>query len=436
MHNIKYNILAGIQVLIGLINTMLIAYTLGVTSNADAYLLVMSITQAASLLTVLLVEQIVVFYSEAMEKCKGSAPLLAGNAIVVSVIAGGIFATSMSIFPCIWIIAFASMAKPEISSLTLVLLPITAVAVLGQALCNVFNGILNVHKIYGLPYAISMIPSITTSIGLLLLTGYSEKSPLMLAYAFSIGVSIQVLSLVYLLVQNRVTIGWRGIHAETPRFIRNSLSMRFAHNMHQFFSILIINTFLSGSGQGAISLFQYARRAVSAVMMIATGPISNIYLAEVAKLISAKHGREIAKKIRGYHRAVIPLFLIGSVAVVFLLPQIIEIVMRQGLMEGDMAILKSLCVALLAWNLIIVIETPYVIVTVVSKRSMTLLAINSLFLFIFFISSSLFTAKIGALGLPMSGLLAQVFSVVIFAKIARRTLTKFDERKSSDEKHS
>lgn len=426
MFKLGYNFLAGLQVVVGIANTFVIVYALGISNKADAYLLAMSITQATGLLTVLFVEQVVIFYAEAQEKNKELASLFAGNAITIAILAGGIFAISLVLLPSTWTHLFASSAGAETISFTDKMLPILAVAVFCQSICVVLNGLLNVHKIYAWPYITSIIPSVTTLVGIFALVQYKKYDPLGLAAPFSAGVTIQLLLLTILLKKNHITLRWTGLHPDTVHFVKNSFTMRLAHNFHQFFSLLIINTFLSGFAQGSIALFQYARRAVSAVSMIATGPINNIYTSEIAEKLSLKDGQGIIRNKKKYHLAVLPLFLIGSLILIPLLPYVIRLVVQHQVSEDDLELLRWLSTALVIWNFIIAAETPYVTITVAAKRSYTLMMVNATFMLTFWMLSRFLTARLGAVGLPAAGAIAQIISILVFAYLSRKILTDLE----------
>lgn len=428
MFKIGYNVLAGLQVVAGMANTFAVAYALGISSKADAYLLALSITQAIGLLTVLFVEQIVVFYAEAQAKNPESAPLFAGNAIAIALLTGGVFAIGLVLLPSVWTYLFASGAAIETTSLTNSMLPILAVVVLWQSVSVVLNGLLNVHKIYAWPYAISIIPSVVTLFGILALVKYSKYDPVYLVVPFSVGVTIQLFCLIVVLKKSPITLRWIGVHPDTLRFVKNSFTMRLAHNFHQFFSLLIINTFLSGLAQGSISLFQYVRRAVSAVAMIATGPINNVYTSEVAEKLSIKDGLGIISNRRKYHLAVLPLFLLGSFILVPLLPYVIGFVVQNKISENELTLLWGLSVALVVWNFIIISETPYVTITVAAKRSYTLMVVNAVFMLMFWTLSLVLTPHMGAVGLPVAGAVAQIFSILVFAYLSRKILTDLEIR--------
>lgn len=426
MFKLGYNILAGLQVVVGIANTFVIVYALGISNKADAYLLAMSITQAIGLLTVLFVEQVVIFYAAAQVKNKELASLFAGNAITIAILTGGIFAISLVLLPSTWSHIFASRAGAETISFTDKMLPILAVAVFGQSVCVVLNGLLNVHKLYAWPYVLSIIPSVATLVGVFALAQYTNYGPLGLAVPFSTGVMIQLLFLVGLLKKSHITLRWTGVHPDTINFVKNSFTMRLAHNFHQFFSLLIINTFLSGFAQGSIALFQYAKRAVSAVSMIATGPINNVYTSEVAKKLSLNDGQGIVYNRKKYHLAVIPLFLIGSLILIPLLPYVISFVVQNQVSSDDLKLLRWLSTALVIWNFIIVVETPYVTITVAAKRSYTLMMVNATFMLTFWMLSLFLTPHMGAVGLPAAGASAQIISILVFAYLSRKILTDLE----------
>jgi hypothetical protein len=94
----------------------------------------------------------------------------------------------------------------------------------------------------------------------------------------------------------------------------------------------------------------------------------------------------------------------------------------RNLSQQDIQYIQHLFLALAPWYLIGLIESPFISVSIASKRSMVFIATNSVFILTYFSLSILMTPRFGIYTIPIAVAIAQLINLTTFTVFALKLL--------------
>ena len=412
-------ILVAIQTVFGLLNMILIVRLFGTGNQADAYFLGTSTVAALTLIELLPVEQFLIFYTESRMLGAGVARQFLGASITLAVFTGVCLslAASLLTYPLLFLFA-EQLGGDRIADAAQVLICLAGV-LLTFPLNFVLRGALNAAGHFSIPIVISLLPTLSTFLALLLIfSGLHGCGVGAVALAASIGACIQALSQASLVVRLGLVSRLYLPNSELLPLIKNSIAMRFSHNLHNLLITLVINNVLSSYGTGIISAFYYAKQAVGSISSVVLSVPQNVFMTRVSNLWIAKDILSIDNHVRHFVKVVVPIFLVlcilGYYAIPVLLPGIgsNSKVLRINLVANFFAIIAI-------WQFIIAIEFPYVVISTCAKDAKVFFFTNLEFVIVFIVLVFTLKSLWSALTIPACGALSQLLSFFWYKRRAQ-----------------
>ena len=148
----------------------------------------------------------------------------------------------------------------------------------------------------------------------------------LLAYANVIGFIFAFIVGFVLVKREGISIKPRKYHPLMNNFIKNSLSMKFGHNIHNILYVPITNNILALLPIGFASYFYYAQMIVVGINAIVMGPQNRVLLSNVSSLWSEKKLDSITQLIKRYLKLFVPLFIVFLSVTYFLIPTILKFI--------------------------------------------------------------------------------------------------------------
>ncbi len=413
MFKLKYNILAVIQTALGLLNYLLFIKVFGVSDLTDAYFITMAIISSAYLLQMQFVEQFVIFYHEEKLKNKKNAHKFYKSCLSLSMLIGGIFyflgvvigdyfvsffTTDMDNMRLELIQSYFSIALLEI-----ILLPILYIN----------QKVLNAEMLFSKPYVLTIIPNVILLISILILFFYKSLNIEVIIYGKVIGVYLSVFISFFFIKSLHISILPTLYHPSVCSYIRNSFTMKFSHNVHNLFFIVLTTNLLTTLPIGHATFYYYAHKMAGIVSAISVGPSLNALNAKLSYAWSKKCYKMCFRYIIIFLKRGIPIFigiaLLMGISIPFVLP-----IINSLLSNNDIQFIHLLFFLILIWQFIIFIESGYVSILIVAKKSFTFFTTNLLYIILYYIFSSAFLSYFGVYSVPFSAMLAQLMSLFVY----------------------
>lgn len=415
---IQYNLLAFIGAALGLVNTLLSWRLFGVTLDADAWLLCLTIIGVLNVFSLIGVEQFLYCYSDERTRSQDKSIDFALTSILWSLLSGSVFAV-LCILAIPFLVSIFAGGFQEATKLRLAVILMTMMPQTVAAPClHVVRQLLNAHGNYTQSYLLSIwapfVLSLAQISGLLLGCGLEQ-----LAIIVAFGAFGQIVLCLFL-----VRKWWKmgRLLLEPLKELRNlmgkSAMMRCAHALHNFLSTAIISSVLSTLSAGNLSLFLYAKRIADGVSSIATGPHINIYHAKLAQAWSIRARMTALNSAIAYLKHVLPLFVLGVALVWLMLPFGLQSISSYSANLSVISLISTFLVISI-WNVIIAIEAVFVAVLITDHRSIMLALINGLFVCVFYALTNVDFGLAPLLSIPIDACIAQVISLILFAVTAR-----------------
>ena len=209
-------------------------------------------------------------------------------------------------------------------------------------------------------------------------------------------------------------------------FIRNSVSMRFGHSLHQFLAPLITNNALAALPSGAVSHYGYAQRVLQILYNVATGPSARMYASHVSAMWSGGNAAAIRAALKSYLRVVPPLMLAAAAAGYLLLPSALRLVAGSSLSAGDIDTIRLLFLFLTGWYLVMTVESAFTMVSIAERNSRIFIKTNAIFGLLYLAIVLLARGRLGVYAVPLGLFLAQSANLFTYSRAALRRLDRAD----------
>jgi hypothetical protein len=147
---------------------------------------------------------------------------------------------------------------------------------------------------------------------------------------------------------------------------------------------------------------------------VVVGPSYAVYQSRISTLWSQQNFAEIKRNVRSFLPVVTAAFIGTSLLVYFLIPAALDMVSSNRLSALDTGYIQLLFLALSLWQLIILVESPFVAVGVASKKSGIFIITNTMFIATYFISSYFLVKQIGIYSIPIGATLGQAINLVFY----------------------
>ncbi len=414
MFNLKYNVLAMYQVVLGLLSSVLMLRVFGVSAQADTYLIACSIIASLQFIQIMFVEQFMFFYNDLKVQSRSSAQEFYNTAVTFSILTGVLFYILFTLSTAPLIKLFAFGLEGERFLLLKNILQILFVSTIMDS-ANVINQrLLNAEMRFSVSAIINSFQALFTVLLLLYLLVTVTSSIELIAGARITGSIVTCLAGFFVVRRLGFPFRLRFRHPAMKAFLRNSLAMRFGHNLHNFLFNPITSNILSTLPNGYASYFYYAQRLQQIVGNVVVGPSYAVYQSKISTFWSQQDVAEIKRTIKKYLPVVTLAFVCSSLVMYFSIPTALGLVGSNRLTAFDTAYIQLMFLALSMWQLVVLVESPFVAVGVASKKSGIFIITNSLFIATYFISTILLANTAGIYSIPFGAVIGQMVNLVFY----------------------
>jgi Na+-driven multidrug efflux pump len=418
MFNVRYNILAIYQVVLGLLNSLLLLKVFGVSSKADAYLIGSNVMGSLQFVHSMCIEQFLFVYHDLKVMDRQSAKDFYQTAVSFSLISGVFFCLLyiLAIDPLISLFAFGIDA--ERYQLLRKVLHIMFIGVVFDSVNFINMRLLQAEMKFSIPYVLTSLQALLTTLllGYLVVTGNTSIE--LIAGARTAGICVVFLAGLVVVRRIGFPFRFRLRHPSLRSFVRNSITMRLGQNIHNFLINPITNNILALLPTGYASYFYYAQRLHTINNNIVIGPSYTVLNSRVSIHWAGKNLAGIKADIRKFLPPAVLTFMVTTTFAVFLIPTAFRVVGSRHLSQHDIQYIQHLFLALAPWYLIGLVESPFISVCLASKRSMVFIATNSFFIVAYFSLSILMTPQFGIYTIPIAMASAQLINLTAFTVFA------------------
>lgn len=418
MYKLRYNVLALIQAGINFSNVILLIKFFGTSVEADVFLLSLSIISSLGLIQLLFVEQFLYFYNDLKIKDQKNAEWFFHSSFVFALIVGVVFWLTTLFLSPIVIKAFAFSLDEQRFNTAIKIFSIASFSLAFIGVNHIFRGKLNAEGYFSMPYVSSSVPYFFVLLALVWCFLSGRVNIMIVVYALAIGSVFQFILNIVVLKILGFSIQLRIGHPLMKNFIKNSISMRLGHNVHNFFFPLIVNNILSSFPVGSVSSFYYAQKIVNAIASIAIGPSQNVLSAKISELWSRAKVQGIKLQVKQFLKLTPAIYVLISFVVFLVIPFILQIISSHNLSKSTIQLIQTLFILLALWQLIIIIESPFAAVGISSKNSKLFTIVNSIFIVLFFLMVIVFKRYVEIFSLPIAAFFAQTVSFSIYTLYA------------------
>ena len=427
MFNLKYNFLVIIQIIVGILNSVLVMKVFGVSIYSDAYLLAISIFSVFCLILLMPIDQFMQFYNELKVKSLKKSHDFYNCALIFSLFAGILFCLFIHCGLDYIIKLFTLNLDIQRFEILKNLLTILTCGLMFYPINGVNERLLNAEMRFSIPYMLVIIPNLLVVLVQILMIFYHYTNIYYLAYAQALGLFLVSLFGSIYISKTLIRFKFVGWQDYMTRFIKNSMIMQFGNSFWSITIPIIFNNFLVTFPQGYVSYFYYARKILDIANNFSIGPSKNILRSKISKFVSKCDVDSIKKVSKSFLSWGGLVFLVTVVIAYFVQGPIISLISGNKLTKFDLKMISLLFLSLSPWYFIIFLETPYVCVNIQSKKAKTVLFINLSFLIIFAFLLPLFRNSLGIYSLAVSLILAQVTNLISHIHIANNIIDKMDK---------
>jgi O-antigen/teichoic acid export membrane protein len=206
------------------------------------------------------------------------------------------------------------------------------------------------------------------------------------------------------------------------KFIKNSLSMKFGHNIHNILFVPVTNNILALLPIGFASYFYYAQMIIVGINAVVMGPQNRVLLSNVSTLWTEKKKDAITQLIKRYLKLFVPIFIVSLSIAYFLIPTILNFISSGKLSTIDLTYIQMVFLGLAIWYVIIMAESAFVSVGMASKNSKIFILTNSIFILVYFTLSLLLVKSLGIFAIPIAAVIGQIINFIIYSNYTFKLL--------------
>lgn len=422
MFSIRYNLVAILQVVLSIINSVLLIRLFGVSYQTDSYLMAIAIITALQLLQLMTVEQFMYFYHDLKIKSVKEAHNFYSASITFGIVVG--IVTLIILLPSLNFIIniFAHNLDPLRINLLKNILFILIIGLLFNPMNYINQRLLNAEMKFITPYLLDSLYFLFVSISLFYILFTNNLNIIFLAYANIIGLLFAFILSFVLVKREGISIKPKKFHPLMNNFIKNSLSMKFGHNIHNILFVPVTNNILALLPIGFASYFYYAQMIVLGINAIVMGPQNRVLLSNVSSLWSEKKIDPITQLIKRYLKIFVPIFILCLTVAYFFIPLILNFVSSGKLSTVDLTYIQMVFLGLAIWYIIIMAESAFVSVGMASKNSRIFIITNTIFILVYFSLSILLVNKVGIFAIPIAAVVAQLINFIIYSNYSFKIL--------------
>ena len=416
-YRFRYNILALTQAAVGAANVLLLYSVYGLGDSTSVFLIASSVIGSVHLLLSMAYDQFVFHYIKIrVEEPERAETIFVGMLAITSTVGFGC-AVVVFVFAEYVNGIFASGFAGERLALAIDLMKILSLSLLFGSVLQLTQARLSGLGKIEWSYILTIHPQLLQACVLL----YASLCPITVHWAaLSLPVGQALSVLVGLLVVKPNFNRYFHSTKTLQRILVDSARVRAAHNIHNFFSLYIINTTLSTVPTQFASVFILMKRIADTVLTVITGPLQRVLTNEFGTAMHSGARAQVRDRLRSLDLRLPVLF--GSVLAV---GWAVGFALSLGQwVDAEEIRYGLICfTALMLQTTLIATEIPYAMVSLALHRSRVFYLSNTIFL-TGLVSSLLLLREVSLeLSLPAGLAFAQVFNFFIirhFAKVALR----------------
>jgi len=414
LFNLKYNLLAIAQIILSLTNSLLLIKLFGVSAQTDCYLLASSIVASLQLLQLMFTEQFMFFYND-IKVCDTKEAIKFYNFTLIFTIFISLifFIVSLMLLDIIIKVFAFNLDMQRASKLKDLLLILIFINIF-ISINSLNEKYLNSEMRFAAPYIISLFPVLFMVIVQLWMLYTKKLNISFIAHGQVFGYFFSTLVSFIFVHHMGHKFKFIWYHAVFREFIKNSMAMRFGHNIHNFLFTPITNNILSSLQVGQASYFYLAQKIMAIVFAITVGPSAKVFLANVASSWSEKNLITIRILMKNYLKVTLPMFILLILITYLSIPVLLSYIKSNLLSYHDIEKIKFVFLSLSVWYLILVVESAFDAMIIASKKSVAFIVVNAIFVVNYFILSSILLNIFGIYSIPVSVSISQILSLVIF----------------------
>lgn len=421
MFKLRYNFLALFKLSLGFIIYVFFIRLFGANYKIDAYFLAEAMFTAFRLIQLMFIEQFMYFYHDIKNKNKNSAFDFYKFSIFLSLLIGFISVLLLYLLSDFIVILFNFSLDEERKK---VLLEIWNILIIGSmfTLINYVNTkMLNAENRFSIPYVLESLPSLCIVLVFIYMFVFRVYEIQLIAYAKVIGLSLTALLSFYFIWKEGIPIGIKLFHNSAKEFIKNSITMRFGHNIHNFLFIPITNNILSALPTGFASYYFYASKFVETANSLVVGPQFIVFQSKVSNAWYQNNKDKVLYLMKRYVLFTIPFFIIITLAIYILLPTFFSL-LGKTLSDNEVSTIGYIFLSLFLWHIIFSVESAFTIIGILSNNSKIFIITNTLFIATYFILSWILKDCVGVYAIPFAAIIAQLINFTFYTKYALKKL--------------
>ena len=418
LYRFRYSLLALTQAAVGAANILLLYSVYGLGDSTSVFLIALSVIGSLLLLLSMAYDQFVFYYIKTrVDEPERAETIFVGMLAITSTL-GFVFAAVVFLFAESMIGIFASGFTGVRLTLAIDLLKIMSLCLLFGSVLQLTQARLSGQGKIELAYIITIIPQLPQTFVLL----YSFFSPVSVHWAaLSLPLGQALAVFVGLLVVKPTFSGYLHSANTLKRILFSSFRVRAAHNIHNFFSIYLINTTLSLLPSTFASIFILVKRVVDTSLTVLMGPLQRVLTNEFGAAMHSGLYAQVLDRLRS-----LDIRLPVQFGAILAAGWMIGLALSMGKWVDPEELRYGLIcfTALVFQSTLIATEIPYALVSLTLHRSRVFYISNTIFLAAL-VSSLLLLRDVSLdLSLPLGLAFAQVFNFFIirhFAISALRT---------------
>jgi putative peptidoglycan lipid II flippase len=417
---LAYNVLNGVQVILGVAFQVLLARRFGASALSDVYFVSNTAVSFIAAFGFFFTSMFMQYYNDLKVQDRTEATHFYQAVLNVSCILGFCIFALVGLFSGPIIGVFVTGFDPERLTILTVFFRIVAFSLFSATVISLNNSLLNAEMKFMLPYILNLIrPAASISCLLVLVEPFGFYS---LAFCI-VGSDLLALLVqqIYITKTLGIAPGRRIRHKDLKRMAKKSFSMRIGSQIWSLRDPIATNV-LSHFPAGVVSLYYYAMKLISLIATVANSPIVQVYSAKVSGLVSRKEFYKINRLLRETVALNTGFYLAGVIPCAFLLPRILSLAVGKNFSAADIRGIHLMFLALIPFHLIMSVEEPFTSITVAMKQSLTVIRTDVAFIVIYGLLVFLTVGSFGVYAIPFSLMIAQFQNLMAYTANAKKIM--------------
>lgn len=413
-YRLIYQIAAASPVLLGLVSTILTIKFFGTGKLADAYLGALAISSTLGVITIMPFDQFLHFYNAHDVVCQNSSKRFFNATFTLSLIVGLVSGIGCYLLAPAIVDLFYPDFAADVKTAAAEILRVSLVTPAFVPVFHVVRCLLNAHRLYMLPYVVGGLPSLFTVCAFTVALAGLPVKVKYLAYGTAFGNVVALI--VYLQVLHA-----HGLAPQLDRnlkplwaLLKNSTMIRLSGNIYTVFLSIVVNKFLSGFDGGVVSAYSYADKAVNSAVMVSSGPVQNIYVAGVSRLWYEGKTAELYASTSKYLMSALTYFVVTSTIVYLVIPHAFGFINPASMGRTNIQLIVSFFLLLTFWKLVVLVESPFVVIPQAAKVSWIFFLGNGLYVLVLAVLAEQLRGAFGVLSITVAAIIAQFSNLGIY----------------------